>query len=152
MTSNDNVSIGKYVGLFTLLQIFLMALFSVLYHSLDIDLGSSTNIAMLMAAAIVTSNQFVTKNKRAPRKTEKNKLVLGCILSSFSISALGALALILIFFGPQGFSEIKGILPQLSALTWLAIFAVVTFIHYLALNLSFGWYANRTASKIVSKA
>jgi|GEM_PF-634136 len=152
MTSENKVSTIKYVGLFALLYAILMAFFDLIAHGFDIDLGSGTNIAMLMGAAMVTSNQFVTINKRAPKQPEKNKIVLGCLLSSFVISVVGALLLIIIALGPQGLAEITRILPKLSALTWLVIMAAVTLFHYLMLNLSFGWHANRYAKKIQLKS
>lgn len=152
MTLKNKVSVTKYVGLFALLNAILMLFFNVLAHGFDIDLGSGANIAMLMGASIVTSNQFVTINKRAPDKTEKNKLILGCLLSSVAISVAGVAILIFVALGPQGLTEITRILPRLSILTWLAIMTAVTLFHYLMLNLSFGWHANRYATKIQLKA
>lgn len=148
MTSNDNISIGKYVGLFALLYALTMALFNILAHGFDIDLGPGANIAILMAASMVTSNQFATINRRAPRKAEKTKIILGCLLSSFAISAFGVLTLTFIAVGIQETMEITSILPQLSTLTWLVIVTAVTLFHYLVLNLSFGWHATKYASKI----
>lgn len=152
MTSKTEVSIIKYVGLFALLYAILMAFFNFLAHGLGIDLGSGANIAMLMGASVITSNQFVTINKRAPKRPEKTKIILGCLLSSFAISVAGALILISVALGAQGLTEIMRILPRLSTLTWLVIMAAVTLFHYLMLNLSFGWHANRYATKIQLKA
>ena len=152
MTSENEVSIIKYVELFALLYAILMAFFNLIAHGFDIDLGSGTNIAMLMGASVVTSNQFVTINKRAPEQSEKNKIILGCLLSSFAISVAGVLILISIALGTQGLAEITRILPRLSTLMWLVIMAAVTLFHYLMLNLSFGWHANRYAKKIQLKA
>ncbi|MCQ4312827.1 ABZJ_00895 family protein [Pseudomonas stutzeri] len=152
MTSENEVSIIKYVGLFALLYAILMAFFNYIAHGLDIDLGSGANIAMLMGASVITSNQFVTINKRAPEKTEKNKMILGCLLSSLAISIVGTLILISVALGTQGLAEITSILPRLSSLTWLIIMTAVTLFHYLMLNLSFGWHANRYATKIQLKA
>lgn len=152
MTTNNEVPIIKYVGFFALLYAILMTFFNLLAHGFDIDLGSGTNIAMLMGASVVTSNQFVTINKRAPKKQEKNKLILGCLLSAFSISVVGVLILISIALGTQGLAEIIRIFPRLSALMWLIIMASVTLFHYLMLNLTFGWHANRYAKKIQLKA
>ena len=94
MTSKNEISVVKYVGLFALLNAALMLFFNVLAHGFDIDLGSGANIAMHMGASIATSNQFVAINKRAPNKTEKNKLILGCLLSSVAISVAGVSILI----------------------------------------------------------
>jgi len=71
MASENEVSIIKYVGLFALLYAILMTFINLLAHGFDIDLGSGTNIAMLMGASMVTSNQFVTINKRAPKVREE---------------------------------------------------------------------------------
>lgn len=147
MTSKNEVSVAKYVGLFALLNTILMVFFNVLAHGFDIDLGSGANIAMLMGASIVTSNQFVAINKRAPDKTEKNKLILGCLLSSITISAAGVAIFISVALGPQGLTEITSIIPALSTLTWLVIITAVSLLYYLMLNLSFGWHANKTATK-----
>ncbi|WP_217474743.1 ABZJ_00895 family protein [Stutzerimonas stutzeri] len=152
MTSKNEISITKYVGLFALLNAILMIFFNSLAHGFDIDLGSGANIAMLIGASMITSNQFVTINKRAPDKAEKNKLILGCLLSSIAMSIAGVAILISVALGPQGLTEITRILPKLSTLTWLVIIGAVTLIHYLMLNLSFGWHANKLASKIQSKA
>ncbi len=153
MTSENEVSIiKKYVGLFSLLYAILMAFFNVLARGFDIDLGSGTNIAMLMGASVVTSNQFVTINKRAPKRSEKNRIILGCLLSSFAISVVGVLILVSIALGIQGLADITRVLPRLSALMWLVIMTAVIFFHYLMLNLSFGWHANRYAKKIQLKA
>lgn len=152
MTTNNDVSIIKYVGLFALLYAILMAFFNLLAHGLDIDFGTGANIAMLMGAAMATYNQFVINNKRAPKQSEKNKIALGCLLSTFAISAVGILILISVALGAPGLSEITGILPKLPALTWIVIMTVVTLFHYLMLNLSFGWHANKYAKKIQLKA
>lgn len=151
MTSKNEISVIKYVGLFALLNAALMLFFNVLAHGFEIDLGSGANIAMLMAASIVTSNQFVAINKRAPDKTEKNKLILGCLLSSVAISAAGVAILISVALGPQGLVEITRILPALSTQTWLIMIIAVTLFYYLMLSLSFGWHANKLAAKIRSK-
>jgi len=129
-----------------------MALFNILAHGFDIDLGSGANIAILMGASVVTSNQFVTTNKRAPREAEKKNLIFGCLLSSFAISISGALILISIFLDIQDLLEIARILPELLGFTWLAILAAITLFHYLVLNLSFGWHANRHATKLQLKS
>ncbi len=142
MTSKNEISVIKYVGLFALLNAALMLFFNVLAHGFDIDLGSGANIAMLMGASIATSNQFVTINKRAPNKTEKNKLILGCLLSSVAISVAGVAILISVALGPQGLAEITSFLPALSIQTWLIVISAVTLFYYLMLNLSFGWHAN----------
>ncbi|WP_407291495.1 ABZJ_00895 family protein [Stutzerimonas zhaodongensis] len=152
MTSKNEISVIKYVGLFALLNAALMLFFNVLALGFDIDFGSGANIAILMGASVVTSNQFVTANKRAPDKSEKNKLIFGCLLSAIAISIVGVAILISIAFGPRGLAEIKSILPALSMQTWFVIISAVTFFHYLMLSLSFGWHANRLAMKIQSKA
>lgn len=152
MTSNNEVSIKKYVGLFALLYTALMALFNILAHSFEIDVGSGANIAMLMGASVITSNQFVAINKRAPDKAERIKITLGCLLSSFAISALGVLILISVALDFQELTEITKILPKLSTVTWLIIMTAVTLFHYLVLNLSFGWHANRHATKLQLKS
>lgn len=152
MTSKNEISVVKYVGLFALLNAALMLFFNVLAHGFDIDLGSGANIAMLMGASIATSNQFVAINKRAPNKTEKNKLILGCLLSSVAISVAGVAILISVALGPQGLTEITSILPALSIQTWLIIISAVTAFYYLMLNLSFGWHAKKLAMRIQSKA
>lgn len=152
MASKNEVSVTKYVGLFALLNALLMLFFNVLAHGFDIDLGSGANIAMLMGASIITSNKFVTTNKRAPNKAEKNKLTIGCLISSFAISAAGFAILISVALGPQALTEITTILPALFTLTGLVIITVVTLFYYLMLSLSFGWHANKSAKKIQSKA
>ena len=152
MTSKNEISVVKYVGLFALLNAALMLFFNVLSHGFDIDLGSGANIAMLMGASIITSNQFVTINKRAPDKREKNKLILGCLISSVAISIAGVAILISVVLGPQGITEITRIVPALSAPTWLIIISAVTSFYYLMLNLSFGWHANKLAMRIQAKA
>ncbi|WP_256681135.1 ABZJ_00895 family protein [Pseudomonas sp. IC_126] len=152
MILKNEVSVINYVGLFALLNAALMLFFNVLAHGFDIDFGSGANIAMLMGASMTTSNQFVSINKRAPNKSEKNKLILGCLLSSAAISATGVAILFFVALGPQGLIEITRFLPRLSTLTWLAIMTAVTLFYYLMLNLSFGWHANRYATKIQLKA
>jgi len=152
MPTKDDVSIIRYVGLFALLHAALMAIFNLIAHGFDIDFGSGANIAMLMGASIITSNQFVAINKRAPKQSEKNKIILGCLLATFAISVVGVLILISVALGFQGLTEISRILPRLSALTWLVIMTAVTLFHYLMLNLSFGWHANKYAKKIQLKA
>lgn len=151
MESNNEVSTKKYIGLFTLLYASIMTLFNILLHGFDVDLGSGANTVMLMAASLITSNKFVTINKRAPKKAEKNKLIFGCLLSSFAISILGVIILISIALGAQGFTGITRTLPKLPALAWLTILIAVTLLYYFMLNLSFGWYANRYATKISTK-
>lgn len=152
MTSKNEISVINYVGLFALLNAALMLFFNVLAYGFDIDLGSGANIAMLMGASIITSNEFVTINQRAPDKTEKYNLILGCLLSSVAISIAGVAILISVVLGPQGITEITGIFSALSAPTWLIIISAVTSVYYLMLNLSFGWHANKLAMKIRSKA
>jgi uncharacterized membrane protein len=152
MTSKSKVPVIKYVGLFALLNAALMLFFNVLAHGFDIDLGSGANIAMLMGASMTTSYQFVTINKRAPDKTEKHKLILGCLLSSVAISVAGVAILISVALGPQGLAEITSILPALSIQTWLVVITAATLFYYLMLSLSFGWHANKLATNIQSKA
>ncbi|QUE77464.1 ABZJ_00895 family protein [Stutzerimonas stutzeri] len=152
MTSKNEIPVVKYVGLFALLNAALMLFFNVLAYGFDIDLGSGANIAMLMGASIITSNQFVAINKRAPDKREKNKLILGCLLSSVAISIAGVAILISVVLGPKGITETTKALPTLSTPTWLIIISAVTAFYYLMLNLSFGWHANKLAMRIQAKA
>jgi hypothetical protein len=145
---NNNISVIRYIALFSAVYAGLMLLLNAFVYGFNIDIGSSANIAMLLGAAYGAIIKFVSDQKRMPSKSEKQKLIWGCILSSFAISLAIVATVLISMVSPSAWEELKDLLHQISIPVWLGIFLLVTLLYYAVLNFIYGWGAKQLAKKL----
>ncbi|MDP4537476.1 ABZJ_00895 family protein [Alkalimonas collagenimarina] len=148
--SQEDVNIKRYVFVFSGYYAAFMCVINVLAYGFDIDLGSSANMAILIGSGYAAAIKFVVELGRAPSAKERRLLSLGCLLSSFIISALGVLIVIPVVLGSGAWEEISELFKTLSPLVWIAITLVIGLLYYFVLTLIFGWMAKKHATKTIS--
>ncbi|MCG7958190.1 MAG: ABZJ_00895 family protein [Candidatus Thiodiazotropha taylori] len=84
----ENVTIGKYIIWFAIVNLSLTVCFSIAFILLEIDSNTSAVIGALVGAAMVAGSKFIQDHKRVPNRTEKTKLVWLSYLTSWLISLL----------------------------------------------------------------
>jgi peptidoglycan biosynthesis protein MviN/MurJ (putative lipid II flippase) len=143
----NNISLIRYIALFSVIYAALMLLFNAVVYGFNIDIDSSANIAMLLGASYGTIARFVSEQKRTPNTLEKRKLIWGSILSSFIVSLAVVATVLTILGNPEAWDELNQLIHQLSIPIWLGIIAFVTLLYYIVLNLVYGWGAKQFAKK-----
>lgn len=145
---NNNISVIRYIALFSAVYAGLMLLLNAVVYGFNIDIGSSANIAMLLGAAYGAIIKFVSDQKRTPSQSEKRKLIWGSILSSFAVSLAIVATALISMASPSVWGELKQLLHQVSIPVWLGIFLLVTLLYYAVLNFIYGWGAKQLAKKL----
>ncbi|MBW9260725.1 MAG: ABZJ_00895 family protein [Candidatus Thiodiazotropha sp. (ex. Lucinisca nassula)] len=84
----ENVTIGKDVIWFAVINLALTVCFSIVLILLEIDSNTSAIIASLVGAAMIAGSKFIQDHKRVPNRSEKTKLVWLSYLTSWLVSLL----------------------------------------------------------------
>ncbi|MEW8254317.1 MAG: ABZJ_00895 family protein [Candidatus Thiodiazotropha taylori] len=82
----ENVTIGKYIIWFAIVNLALTVCFSIALILLEIDSNTSAVIGALVGAAMVAGSKFIQDHKRVPNRSEKTKLVWLSYLTTWLVS------------------------------------------------------------------
>lgn len=145
----ENVAISKYIKLFSIAYFLFLVVFGIALTLLDIDGNAGTSIGSLVASIFIAVSRFVEDNKRIPNKTEKSKLVWCSFFSSWIISLLLFLTIVLFFGGIASFEFISDISLD-NLITFVIVFLVISLIYFVGINFCYGSLA-KTALKSLQK-
>lgn len=142
------MKLQRYFILFGAIYVALMAITSLIVYFTGTSLGVVGSLAYLVGAGSGTASLFVREQRRAPEPLEKRNLALGCVGVTLLISTVMTLSLVVGNVGLiQAPSALASAFSALSPLAWLAALVLIAGIYYGILNLFFGWFARRQASR-----
>jgi peptidoglycan biosynthesis protein MviN/MurJ (putative lipid II flippase) len=145
---NRNVSVVPYVALFSTVYAGLLLMLNAIVYGLNVDIGSSASVAMLLGAAYSTIAKFVSEHKRTPKKSERQKLIWGSILASFIVSLIVVATVLMLVANPAMWEELDQLFQQISVGVWLGILVLATLLQYIVLSLVYGWGAKHIARRL----
>lgn len=137
----STVLLKPYVIIFSLIYLGLMIFFQLLITVVGVDLGESSNFAILFGAAFGVVIKFVKDNARPPEKAEKSRLIWLSLLSAFLLSLLDVSVLLIGLGGIEAYNEFAALFEKLPAGMWMAILLLVAITYYCILRLIYGWGA-----------
>ncbi|MFW5427353.1 MAG: ABZJ_00895 family protein [Methylophagaceae bacterium] len=145
----ESIVISKYIKLFSIAYFLFLVVFGVALALLDIDGNAGTSIGSLVASIFIAVSRFVEDNKRIPNKTEKSKLVWYSFFSSWIISLLLFIAVVLFYGGIASFEFIPDISLD-NLITFGVVFFVISLIYLAGIYFCYGSFA-KTALKSLQK-
>ena len=145
----ESIVISKYIKLFSIVYFLFLVVFGIALTLLDIDGNAGTSIGSLVASIFIAVSRFVEDNKRIPNKTEKSKLVWYSFFSSWTISLLLFLAVVLFYGGIASFEFISDISLD-NLITFGVVFFVISLIYLVGIYFCYGSFA-KTALKSLQK-
>lgn len=146
---NENISIRKYILVFSVSYSIASAVVAALTTFFKTDGGGSANFVLLMVAAMMAGGQFVQDHKRTPDKSEKIKLIGYSFLAVWLISLVVTGVMILIF--PEILPALKYKLGSLSVGLLIGVLIVAVLIMLLMLWLGYGFLTNRQYKTLEKK-
>lgn len=113
-----------------------------------LDLPSSSGVTPLFAVGFLTAWQFVKREQRIPTPEEKKQLIWGSIASTFVISIILA---VIVVMATMSLQDMITVLKTVPTWIWLIAIGFVILIEYFILHMSFGWYAKTCLKSLENK-
>ncbi|MBW9270738.1 MAG: ABZJ_00895 family protein [Candidatus Thiodiazotropha sp. (ex. Lucinisca nassula)] len=136
----ENVTIGKDVIWFAVINLALTVCFSIALILLEIDSNTSAIIASLVGAAMIAGSKFIQDHKRVPNRSEKTKLVWLSYLTSWLVSLLLLSGFIL---ATSEGSQLLGMVKSINMGIILGAIIFFSIVILATLSLSYGFLARK---------
>ncbi|MDJ0740110.1 MAG: ABZJ_00895 family protein [Gammaproteobacteria bacterium] len=102
--------------------------------------GAGLSLAAVIAAAVLTVNGFMVRERRAPSAVERRRLVTGSFVASVLISIVATAGAIALTGGLGAFAAVAQALSGIDPGLGMAVAAVVLLVQLLALWLVYRWF------------
>ena len=132
----------KYVLIFAIMYLFLMAALSMARIFLKLEVGTVQNVVMVCLSSMIVASLFVRDQKRSPTEDETKSFSLLALLSVWAISIPVMTGLIAYqsSFSP---SEVAATLNTLASTSFLVIFILTSVLYYIVIRLAFSLYIKK---------
>lgn len=147
MEKNDNVGVAKYVFKFGVYYLLALIAIAVITKLLKID-SSSTSMASVIFATMMTSRKFINENKRVPNSYEKKRLIWYSLFTIWIVPLI-----VFVLFLPIS-GEMGAIIEFLEKVNLGFLFGVILFLsamNLLVLYFGYSWLANKQYESLVKK-
>jgi hypothetical protein len=132
----------KYVLIFAIMYLLLMAALSMARVFLKLEGGTVQNVVMICLSSMIVASLFVRDQKRSPTEDETKSFSLLALLSVWVISIPVMIGLIAF---QSGFSpdEVGATLDALASMSFLVIFILTSVLYYIVIRLAFSLYIKK---------
>jgi membrane-associated HD superfamily phosphohydrolase len=148
-TNSQSASVIRYVVIFTVVYISILALNQLLVHAFNINLSYGANAIILIGSGMGAMIKFVRDHNRVPTKPERRRLVWFCYLSIIVASILFFSVVNFIINGVFIFHNIVQVLTILMFVVVTGGFLLVALTYYMVLRFIFGLGARYYFKKFI---
>ncbi len=147
----ESVNIRKYIISFSACYTIGVVTVFIVLTVLDLEGNSGISVGILIASALYAVIKFIDDNKRAPNKTEKNKLVWQSLLMSWLVSLVLFLIAAVVILETEDISFLGELVTQTNIAIFLGAAVFITLIQWGILVYSYGPLAKRRYAALLKK-
>lgn len=136
--SADPANLRPFIGAFSIWYVCALLALTGISFATGVGFGYIGNIAILVAAAVMTGVRFADDMGRDFEGREKWKLALFCLLASFVWSFLNTMVVTFLFTAEEGRQNFLAAVANMPVTAWVFSLAIVSFFYYFALVLFLG--------------